>query len=443
MGVDSVRNAAIGVLLRVFERDAYLNIALDKALRRHKISERSRRFLTQLVYGTVRHKLLCDFVLEKQVHQPLDGLPHPILAVLRMGVFQSLFCAQVTHPAMVHTSVDLARKRGHAGTARLVNAVLRRVPQSVEEIRFPDPERDRARYLSVRYSMPQWLVERWLAERGRDGAEALCEAYNAQAPVTLRANTLKTSPEQLVARLTKTGWVATQQPDIPEAVTVLEGPAPARSKLFQQGHFMLEDAASMLPPHLLEPQAGELVLDMCAAPGVKTTHLAQLAAGRAEVVAMDVHPAKLRLIQENVGRLGMPGITVMCGDGIRPPVAPGFSRVLVDAPCSGLGTLRRRPDLKWRVGPELPAHMAVIQQALLRSAIELCKNGGVIVYSVCTFFQEETDEVVEACLAEGRVEPENGPDWLAPWNTQQGRYRTDPQNAGLDGFFLTRLRKVS
>jgi len=441
--VDPVRDAAVGILLQVFERGAYLNIALDKTLERRPLSERGRRFLAQLVYGTVRAKLLCDHVLAHRVEQPLEGLPRPILAILRMGVFQSLYCNQVPHPAMVNTSVDLARKYGHAGTARLVNAVLRRVPQRMEEVRLPDPQEDRAGYLSIRYSMPCWLVERWLKEHGPAEAESLCAAYDRQAPVTIRANTLRTSPEDLANKLTALGWTVKPLSPIPDAIEILDGPAPARSKLFREGLFIVEDAASMLPPHLLEPQPGERVLDMCAAPGVKTTHLAQIAGGLARVAAMDVHPGKLRLVRENAARLGAPGVSTVCGDGARPPLAPGFDRVLVDAPCSGLGTLRRRPDLKWRTTPDLPARIALTQRSLLRSAIEVCKNGGVIVYSVCTFSPEETDDVVEACLAERNVAPEDGQDWLSPWRISRGRYRTDPRQAGLDGFFLMRLRKAS
>ncbi|MDQ1256569.1 MAG: rRNA (cytosine967-C5)-methyltransferase, partial [Candidatus Hydrogenedentes bacterium] len=307
---------------------------------------------------------------------------------------------------------------------------------------LPDPTQDTARYLSVRYSMPAWLVEIWMQTYGTEAAVAACAAYDRQAPTTLRVNTLKTTREALIERLGKTGFVVTPHPTIPDALTVLDGPPPARSKFFTEGHFLLSDMASMLPPHLLEPQPGDRVLDLCAAPGVKTTHLAQLAGGQTFVVALDVHANKLGLIRENAGRLGLDGIAVACGDGTRPPVASVFDRVLLDAPCSGLGTLRRKPDLKWRVTPETPARMAALQGALLRSAVDLCKNGGVIVYSVCTFSPEETDAVVDACVAEGRVEPEDGPEWMSLWKTQKGRYRTSPQDAELDGFFLTRLRKA-
>ena len=315
MRVDIVRDTALVILLQVFERGAYLSIALDNALRRRRLSARGRRFLTQLVYGTVRHKLLCDHVLERIVHQPLEKLPRSIHAILRMGVFQSLFCAQVTRPAMVHTSVDLTKKRGHSGTVRLVNAVLRRVPESLDDIRFPDAAHDRISYLSVRHSIPQWLVEHWIEEHGEATAAALCEAANVRAPTTLRANTLTTTPEKLIGDLGRKDCVAEKRTPIPEEVTLLEGEPPARSHLFRNGHFLVQDPASMLVPHLLEPRPGERVLDLCAAPGGKTTHLAQLAGGRAQVVAMDVYARQRRLVRENVTRLKIPDIALLCGDG--------------------------------------------------------------------------------------------------------------------------------
>jgi len=281
--VDPVRDAAIDVLLRVFDRGVFLDTSLDKTLRRKEISDRGRRFLTQLVYGTVRHRLLCDHVLSPLLNQPFDKLPTPILAILRMGVYQALFLSQVTFPAMVHTSVDLAKKRGHAGTARLVNAVLKRVPQSLDDVKFPDPAAQPVEYLRVRYSFPRWMVDGWVREFGFDGAEAIAVASDEQAPTTLRTNTLRTTPEDLSQRLGKLGFAVEKRTAVPEELTLVKGAPPARSKLFQEGLFLVQDPASMLPPHLLEPQEGERVLDMNAAPGGKATHLAQLTGDRASV----------------------------------------------------------------------------------------------------------------------------------------------------------------
>ena len=443
MSVDIVRDTAINVLLRVFENDAYLSIALDKSLRRRSISERGRRFLTQLVYGTVRHKLLCDYILERLVRDPLDKLPSAILSILRMGVFQSLFCSQVTFPSMVHTSVELAKRRGHAGLAKLTNAVLRRAPQSLDEVLFPSRERDPAAYLSVRYSMPRWLVDEWTAEFGEASAEALCKASNEEAPTTIRVNTLRTTPENLATDLAKHECAVEKRTPVPEELTLIGGKPPARLNLFREGNFIIQDAASMLPPHLLEPQPHERVLDLCAAPGGKATHIAQLGLGQSHVVAMDVHPGKLGLVRENCERLGISGMALVCGDGVAPPFDGGFDRVLVDAPCTGLGTLRRHPDLKWRATPDTRETLVPLQESLLRSGIRLCKNGGVVVYSVCTISRQETTEVVHSIMESERVEAETGPEWMKPWQKGPGEYQTLPHEGGLDGFFLMRFRKAS
>jgi len=441
--VDIVRDTAIDVLLRVFDRGVFLDVSLNKSIQRKQLSERGRRFLTQLVYGTVRNVRLCDHVLESIVDQPLKKLPLAIHLILRMAVFQSLFCNQVTHPAMVHTSVDLAKKRGHAGLARLTNAVLRRCPKTLEEIRFPDKQNDFHNYLGIRYSVPDWLVARWEREFGTEEAERLCEMSCSQAPVTIRVNTQRTTIEELQEKLRKTGLIVTKGSIVPEELTVAGGLPPARSKFFQEGYFIVQDAASMAPVHLVAPEPGECVLDMCAAPGGKTTHLAQLAADRARIVALDSGIYRVRDVVDNADRLGMTGVRVVVGDGVRPPFAGPFDRVLVDAPCSGLGTLRRHPDLKWRIQEEDIVELAERQLALLRSAIGLCKNGGLIVYSVCTFSSDETTDVLSSVLADGCVQLEDGPEWLKEWKIDRGTYRILPQKEGLDGFFLTRLRKVS
>ncbi len=443
MPAEPVRDAAIDVLLRVMERDVFLDVSLDKTLRRKTFSDRGRRFLGMLVYGTTRHRILCDFVLQKHCHQPLDKLPPALLVILRMAVFQSLFCDQVTKPAMVHTSVDLAKKRTHAGLARMVNAVLRKVPEHLEEIDLPDPEKDLAKFLKIRHSMPKWLIRKWMEQFDDDTAKRLCETSNEAADTILRVNTLKSTKEALKKRLEASECVVDDDVNLPNALRMVHGGALPRSKWFQQGHFFLQDTASMLPALLLEPQAGDRVLDLCAAPGGKATHMAELSEGKALIIAMDSSRRRLWKVEENIERLESPGIRIVCGDGLNPPFAGDFDRILVDAPCSGLGTLRRHPDLKWRMTQESVDELAETQRTLLRSAIELCKNNGVIVYSVCTFTPEETTAVVQSILAEGNVVLENGQECLDSWKTENGMYQSLPSDGAWDGFFLTRFRKQS
>ena len=445
MPVDLVRDSAIDVLLRIANKDAHIAQALDRTLKRKegRLSGRGRRFLTHLVYGTTRHALLCDEIIVPLLRQSIEKLPLPIRLILRMGVFQALFCGNVTFPSMVHTSVDLAKKRGHIGTARLVNAVLKRVPQSLEEVSLPDKAQAPAEYLSVRYSMPPWLIERWLKEFDLELSETICAASDMEAPRCIRTNTMLTSRDELQATFNKRGVASLPFAQVPEALDLGDLPVPLKSKAFQAGLFFVQDPASMLPPNLLEPQPGDWVLDLCGAPGGKTTHITQLTQGEARVVCNDLSPHKFRRVRENVQRLQTPGVYCVASDGARPPFRPIFDRVLLDAPCSGLGTLRRRPDLKWRLRESDIPRLAALQQTLLRSAIEVCKNGGLVVYSVCTFTPEETGEVVDSVLGDGTVAFEDGPEWLRPWKTDRGQYRILPGQSALDGYYLTRLRKIS
>ncbi|NUM53278.1 MAG: 16S rRNA (cytosine(967)-C(5))-methyltransferase RsmB [Candidatus Hydrogenedentes bacterium] len=442
MSVDPVRDAAIEVLLRVSEKNAFLTDALDKTLRRKSLGDRGNRFLTQLVYGTVRHQRLADHILGRLLQQPITELPRPIHLILRMGVFQALFCSQVTFPAMVHTSVDLAKKRGHPGTARLTNAVLKRVPQRVEDVPLPDAANNIVRHLGVRYSLPDWLVQQWIDLVGIETATAMCAASTEQAPTTIRANTLNTSPEDLKTRLEQAQCLLTKTTPIPDELTVLEGPV-LRSKLFHQGLYMLQDPASMLPAHLVEPRPGEWVLDMCAAPGGKSTHLAQIAENKATIVAADAQLDRITHIVENVERLGASSVRAICADGSRPCFRRRFDAVLLDAPCTGLGTLRRHPDLKWRARPDDATRLAAVQRELLRAAAQLCENGGRIVYSVCTLTREETLGMREFAESLRGFAFEDGAKWLNEWKISPGTYRTLPESGSMDGFFLMRLRKSS
>ena len=445
MAVDPVRDSAIDVLLRIFDKNVHIASAIDRALKRRagNLSGRGRRFMTQLVYGTTRHTILADHVLAPLLHQPLEKLPLPIHLVLRMGVYQALFCNSVTFPAMVHTSVDLAKRRGHRGTAKLVNAVLKRVPERLDDLSLPDKESHLTEYLAMRHSLPLWLVERWCEEFGPQKAEEICATSNREAPRFLRVNTLLTTREALQASLLKSGFASRFHEHVPEALELPENPIPFSGKAFQQGLFFVQDPASMLPTHLLESEAGERVLDLCGAPGGKATHIAQYAQGKATVVCNDMEFGRMRLTQENVERLQMDHVQSVVSNAIHAPYRGGFDRVLLDAPCSGLGTLRRRPDIKLRISSKDFAEMALLQHALLRSAIELCKNGGVVVYSVCTFTPEETTQVIESLRGDHSVSFEDGPTWLDPWKISQGQYRVLPGQNAMDGYYLTRLRKAS
>ncbi len=444
MAVDPVRAGAISILLRVLNEGKHTDVLLDRKLSRGRFSPQGGRFLTHLVYGVVRHKLLCDHVLSGICEQPLDQLPPPVLMVLRMGVYQQFFCDNVTRPAMVHTSVDLAKHHSHPGLARLVNAVLRRVPDTLDAVSLPDRHEHFMEYLRVRYSMPRRLVRRWIHLYGQEGAERFCAACNIPAPMTLRVNTLLTDSATLAGNLKKAGIAVSRPCEALEALQVEGTGNPLKTPWFKRGHFMVQDLASMLPAHLAAPKQGTRALDLCAAPGGKTTHLAALSNNEACIVAQDRYWGRLARIRENCARLGVSGVHTVCADGLEPPFREAvFDVVLVDAPCSGLGTLRRHPEIKWRTEEALPARLAEGQRAMLRKAVEVCKNGGLIVYSVCTLTPEETTDVVSDIAGGGVCLLEDGPESFDTWKIAQGQYQTNPADAAWDGFFLTRFRKRS
>jgi len=292
--------------------------------------------------------------------------------------------------------------------------------------------------------MPDWIVKLWISEEGTDEAEQLCVASNDAASATLRANTCRIRPEILLAELLTKGYQVCKATVIPEEITLREGSLPLRSKWFREGLCMMQDPAAMLGAHLLEPMGGERILDMCAAPGGKTTHIAERTRCAATIIAGDSNISRVKLILENIKRLQESNICIYCGDGtVAPFRCASFDRIIVDAPCSGLGTLRRHPDIKWRLQPSDIERCAAKQRELLRSAISLCKNGGIIVYGVCTFTRAETEGVIDSILETKQVLLEDGPEWLNRWKIGRGKYRTKPQRDNMDGFFWTRLRKQS
>ncbi len=444
MAVDPVRDAALHILLRVLNEAQHAEVLIDRKLGKNRFSPQGGRFLTHLVYGVLRHKLLCDHVLSGICEQPLDRMPPPVLNILRLGVYQQYFCGNVTRPAMVHTSVELAKRHGHAGLARLVNAILRRVPDSLDAVPFPDRAHEYTEYLRVRYSMPRRLVRLWIQRYGNEGAERFCAACNEPAPMTLRVNTLRTDTVTLAANLARAGIAVSRPCEVLEALRVDGGGNPLKTAWFKQGHFMVQDLASMLAAHLACPEPGALILDGCAAPGGKATHLAALSDDKARIVAQERYRGRIAKIRENCGRLGVSGVYPVCADALDPPF-PGnmFDVVMVDAPCSGLGTLRRHPEIKWRALDTSPGQLAGVQGAMLREAVKVCKNGGLIIYSVCTLTPEETVDVVSEIAGEGQCAPEDGPESFNTWKTAQGQYQTNPADAAWDGFFLTRFRKQS
>ncbi|HHY92285.1 MAG TPA: 16S rRNA (cytosine(967)-C(5))-methyltransferase RsmB, partial [Firmicutes bacterium] len=350
--------------------------------------------------------------------------------------------------AVCYTAVEQAKEVGHAGGARFVNAVLRRLARERDQLEFPDLATDPVRHIALKYSHPEWLVARWLARLGPEETIHLCQADNEPGPLTLRTNTVRISRNELADYFTERGFAVGHFLYAPEALHLKGAGEVERLPGFAEGLFTVQDESSMLAAHALAPHPGERVLDACAGPGGKTTHLAELMGNKGELKALDVHPHKVELIRTAAARLGLGVIHAQAGDARELPASyrEHFDRVLVDAPCSGTGVLRRRPDLRWHKSPEEIASLPALQLSILEGAAQAVVPGGSLVYSTCSLEPEENLDVVTAFL---KRNPAFVLDDLTPYlgerlsepTLRQGFLQLYPHRHQVDGFFLARLRR--
>ena len=442
---------ALKALKEIDENKAYANLALDGVLRRFPLESRDRALATELVYGVARRQGTLDWALNQAASRPVTQMHAWVRAILREAAYQLMYLDKIPAHAALSEAVDLAKQYGHAGSAKFVNAVLRGLQRKLPDLPYPPPEEDLTRHLALRYSHPEWMVRMWVERYGPAEAGALMEAMNAVPPLTVRTNRLKGSPEQLRVLLEREGVTAVPTRWSPDGLT-LQGvgeSALGRLAAFKAGWFTVQDESSMLVAPALGPMPGETVLDVAAAPGGKATHLAELMDNRGKVIALDIHPHKLALIRENARRLGVDIVAPVEGDArqVHRLLPEGVDRVLVDAPCSGLGTLGRRPDARWRKQPEDPATLAQLQLEILDSAAQVLRPGGVLIYSTCTIERHENQGVVAAFLAQ---HPEFEADDVWPylpvglWREPalpMGCVQLLPHRHKTDGFFLARLEK--
>jgi 16S rRNA (cytosine967-C5)-methyltransferase len=434
VSVAPARHAAYTVIRRVFEQGAFADRALHSAAA--ELDSRDRALAMTLAYGTVQRMRTLDQLLSGLVSRPLEKLDPAVLAALRLGVFQIVFLGGVSDYAAVNESVELAKRESRGG-AQLANAVLRRAAREAPGRLAALDDRTPA-HAAVLHSVPDWLAEMWWRELGAEHARALLASVNRPAESAIRVNLLRSTPEQVMAALdprsaarVAPAWVA--QPGLPELpeVLVLDGAFDAfGSELFRHGALMPQARGSAVVARVLAPQAGERVLDLCAAPGGKTTHLAALMGGEGELVAVEVHPGRARALAETCELMGAANARVVQADAREFSDPQGFDRVLVDPPCSGLGTLQARPDLRWQPRRGQLAELVSRQRELLRAGAAQLRPGGTLVYSVCTISRQEGEHVVDGLL----VERED-------FSCEQ-RWQLLPSTDGTDGFFIALLRRA-
>lgn len=446
---NGARAAAFEILQRV-ERGGYADRLLDAHLKRWPAMDvRERGLLTELVYGTLRLRGRLDFALARFSRQPLARLEPDALLLLRLGAYQLLELDRVPAHAAVHATVELAHRVGLGRVAGLVNGTLRSLERERASLAWPTAEDNLRAYLQHVCSLPGWLAKELLRQFPNSESRALAEALARPAPLTLRVNTLRSDRASLLAALAEAGHTARPCRYAPEGIIIEQrGPQPLPGD--REGWYQVQDEASMLVAHLLAPRPGEQLLDGCAAPGGKTTHLAALTGNRAQILALDKHPQRVALIDQGARRLGCEGIAARCQDLTTPAeflVPESFDRILVDAPCSGLGVLRRNPESRWNRQPADIAALAAQQSGILDRVAPLLRRGGQLVYSVCTFTVAETDAVVSAFLASHADFSQQDLHGLLPaeWQellTDNGCLRTTPhRHDGMDAFFAVSLVK--
>ncbi|QDR80674.1 16S rRNA (cytosine(967)-C(5))-methyltransferase RsmB [Sporomusa termitida] len=445
---NDAREIALKVINDIETNGAYANIALNREINRQlsqgQLSDQDRRFITELVYGTVKAGATLDWMLSSYLSRPLTKVAPVIRNILRLGMYQLFFLEKVPASAACNQAVELTKKYGHAGTVKFVNGVLRNAARSPEKIVYPDPDKQPVQYLALKYFHPEWLITRWVARLGAAACQELCQLNNTTPPLSIRTNTVKTSRPELLQRLTDEGVTCELSDWAPEGIICYGHPGLNTLASLRAGLFQVQDESSMVVAHILDPQPGEFIIDACGAPGGKTTHIAALMNNTGKVLSTDIYEHKLALTRENASRLGLTNIETRALDAVNlDSMYPlKADRVLVDAPCSGLGVLRRKPDSRWRKTEDILQDLPRLQSAILASAARCVKPGGVLVYSTCTTEPEENQDIVQAFL---QVQPQFSLETTGQYLPGKKRPATMlqlwPHTDGVDGFFIARMRR--
>lgn len=412
------RETALRAIYDIEFNGAYSNMTLKKYL--DGTEERDKGFITALVYGTVDKKITLDYIISKLSKIKLKKISKYILIVLRMGIYQLKYMDKIPESAAVNESVKLARRYGHSASAGYVNGVLRNAVKFT--IEYPE---DNTEYLSVKYSFPMKLCEKWTADFGFEFTENLLNAFGTGAPLTLRPNTLKTTAEELAGRLIENGISA----QIHDAAVICSGFDVAHDTLYKDGFYTVQDIAAQTAAKILAPKPHETVIDMCAAPGGKTTHMAEIMNNEGKIYAFDVYEHKTELIKRNAERLGITIISACLSDGekLNHKLEGTADKVLCDVPCSGLGIIRRKPEIKWN--RENIQDLPQIQLKILTNGAKYLKRGGEILYSTCTIENEENEAVTGLFLRDNK-------DFEKIY--EKTFY---PHIDNTDGFYICKMRK--
>ncbi len=440
--VDYPRELAVKTLYEINHDKAFVNIALRKSLKDSKLSSIDKPFVNTLVYGVIKHRSYCDWVISSYSKIKLKKIAPMLLEILRIGVYQIFFLDKVPEFAAVNESVNLSKKYSKGRSDKFVNGILRSILRNKEEIRRHSFKGDEK--LTIQYSAPIWLVNILKEQYPIEIVENFFEESMKNAPITARVNRLKTTKEELKKSLIKEKIHVEDGKLRDYSITINHFSDISKSPSYKEGLLIIQDEAAMLTVDLLDPKPGEKVLDMCSAPGGKTTHIGEMLKDTPGLTARDIYDHKLKLIDDNCKRLGLKNVQLELKDGLEfyPKDKEKYDKILLDAPCSGLGILRRKPDIKWNLSEEDVKAVIGIQKKLIQNAFNYLKSGGILVYSTCTINRQENEEVVNDLLDNN----ENAS--LLSLKDIDGNIllnecfvQTFPKEGKWDGFFMAKIQK--
>ncbi|GAA6621938.1 16S rRNA (cytosine(967)-C(5))-methyltransferase [Scytonema sp. NUACC26] len=462
--------------LREIHKGAYVDIALDRVLQKVNLSDMDRRLVTELVYGCTRRQRTLDAIVDQLGKKKSHQQPKDFRTILHLGLYQLQYQERIPVSAAVNTTVQLAKENGFSGLTGVVNGLLRqyirmsegeeeqrcrgageqgsRGAEAITDTQFPIANRQSPipiklpenpiERLGILHSFPDWIVRVWVEQFGLAQTEQLCMWMNKTPAIDLRVNLLRASMEEVEAGLQSAGVSFQRIHNLPQALRLLSNAGSIQNLPgYHQGWWSVQDSSAQLVGHLLDPQPGETIIDVCAAPGGKTTHIAELMGDKGKVYATDRTPSRLKKLQDNIQRLSLQSIQIRIGDSTRDftEFQNTAHRVLIDAPCSGLGTLHRHADARWRQTPETVEELSILQKQLMAHSSTFVKLDGVLVYSTCTLHPKENENVVKSFLVDypnWEIEPPVLPVCPSP----EGWIKVLPHQQDMDGFFMVRLRKI-
>ncbi len=449
-GISDARELAMNIVYDVNEKGAYANLSLDKALRASQLSQNDKKLVTEIVNGSIRMIKHLDWVLNLFLQKPVEKQNPWLRSILRISTYQLIFMQRIPDYAAVNSAVELSRKKTSRVLSGVSNGVLRNIARNREQLDYP--RNSQLAYLSVYYSQPEWLTKNWLEQFGPALTETMFVYLNQRCKLTLRNNDLLGSPLELLQDLAQEGGEVSPSPILPCSirVTSLDKSIEELSS-YQQGRFYVQNEAAMLAAAILDPQPGELVMDLCCGLGGKTSHFAEKMKNQGKIEAVELYAHKLSLLEKNCQRLGITIVAAQQKDILTMEAqSPTWDRVFLDAPCSGLGVLNRRSDSRWRKNPEEIMVLCKLQSALLQKAGTMVKPGGVLVYSTCTINRLENEAIVSDFLGANHDFEAESLAALIPFfpldeedllDAQQGFLTLLPGKYETDGMFYARLRR--